>query len=702
MRFEVYLLVFVFCLGCSSDSQKDSADIGSVDVAADLQLDIPNDMGLTPFVVEQTETGIAIRESNRELVLLTGVQGLRFTPEVTMTFGFFDHEKVGEDAVEFDLGLDGADVVFTSQGEEAGRMVFEKTPSGELRGKIQLKDKFVFTGMRLAFDCTGKDTFWGFGGQYNFVDLKGQTVPIWVSEQGVGRSPEPASLFEGSYTESYFPMPYFLNRERGMGFLLENSEYSLFDMCDSDKNVWSMEVWSGKDASFLIFPGPTAKEVVTQLTDNVGRPGMRPPDWAFDGVWLAAQGGTEAVMQRVDTALDAGIAVTAVWVQDWVGLRNFGADNFGVKYRWIHDTELYPDLPETIAELEAKGIRFLGYFNNFVVPDFSLYETADAEGYLIQQANGKAYTFPITVFEGSILDVTNPKAVDWFKGYAKTAVDMGMAGWMCDFGEWLPFDAKIHQGSAAAFHNLYPTAWHKASREVLSIHRPGGDFVLLTRSGFTGEHKVAQIVWAGDQEADWSKGDGISTVVKAGLTLGMSGIPFFTHEIAGFSGGPSTKELFMRWTELAAFTPFMRTHDGLKKLENHRFDSDSETLSHFADMVNAHVAMAPLFKELANEAVQTGLPIIRHTALVDPDWLPAQTAHGQWMLGDDVVFAPIVEEGQTMATVHLPAGSWVHVVGGVTEEGRKSTIVSAEIGEPAVYFRSGTHEDVLWALKEAL
>ena len=556
--------------------------------------------------------------------------------------------------------------------------------------------------MRLVFDCSGKDRFWGFGEQYNYVDLKGQTVPVWVSEQGVGRSEEPKSIFEGSYTESYFPMPWFLNHEKGYGLLLENSEYSLFDMCDSDKNFWSMEVWNGKESSFLVFPGPTPKEVVSQLTGRVGRPGMRPPDWAFDGVWLAAQGGTKAVMARVQTALDAGVPLTAVWVQDWVGLRNFGADNFGVKYRWIHDQELYPDLTGTIAELAGKGVRFLGYFNNFVVPDYGLYETADSNGWLVEQQNGKSYKFPITVFEGAILDVTNPDAVDWFKEYALSAVDMGMAGWMCDFGEWLPHDAKLHEGAAPAFHNLYPTAWHKASREVLSIHRPGGDFVLLTRSGFTGEHKVAQVVWAGDQEADWSEGDGLPTVVKAGLTMGISGIPFFTHEIAGFSGGPSTKELFMRWTELAAFTPFMRTHDGLKKLDNHRFDSDPETLSHFVTMAHAHKAMAPLFKELAQEAVQTGLPIIRHTGMVDPDWLGAQSAHHQWMLGDDVLFAPVVAQGAQTVTIHFPEGVWTHVKSGVQEQGREMVTVQAPLGEPALYFRSGTHNAVKTAVQNAL
>src|SRR5690606_25935047 len=154
-----------------------------------------------------------------------------------------------------------------------------------------------------------------------------------------------------------------------------------------------------------------------------------------------------------------------------------------------------------------------------------------------------------------------------------------MDGFMADFGEWAPLDAVYASGAdPRAEHNLYPVRWHASWRGLFDEIRPDGDYVVFARSGYTGVHAVAQVYWVGDQEADFSPHDGLPTVLPAMLSLGLSGIPFVTHDIAGFSGGPSTKELYMRWTELGAFTPIMRTHEGNKRDENWSYHADAETL----------------------------------------------------------------------------------------------------------------------------
>ncbi len=191
-------------------------------------------------------------------------------------------------------------------------------------------------------------------------------------------------------------------------------------------------------------------------------------------------------------------------------------------------------------------------------------------------------------------------------------------------------------------------------------------------------------MWAGDQEADWSQSDGIPTVVTAGLTIGLAGIPYFTHDIAGFSGGPSTKELFQRWTELGAFTPVMRTHDGLKKHENHNFNTDQETLEHFVLFSKIHAALLPYLKLLAQQAVDQGLPMVRHTVLIDHEWEKSFEAHKQWMLGSDILFAPVVEQGTESIDAYLPEGEWEHLLTGDTFTGRQIVNISAPVGMPDV------------------
>jgi sulfoquinovosidase len=239
-------------------------------------------------------------------------------------------------------------------------------------------------------------------------------------------------------------------------------------------------------------------------------------------------------------------------------------------------------------------------------------------------------------------------------------------------------------------HNTYPIDWHRMSREVLEEAYPDGDWVMFTRSGFTYDQQVAQIVWTGDQAAEFNKKDGFPTVLPAGLTLGLAGVPFVTHDIGGFSGGPREKELFYRWTELGAFTGFMRTHEGLQQDENVHPWTDGETLEFFARFTRIHQALAPYLMEVAEEGVTEGLPMVRHTVLVDPDWPEAFEAHNQWMIGDDLLIAPVVTEGAQDVEVRFPAGKWEHVFSGKTYEGQSIQTVDAPVGMPAAFARQGT------------
>jgi len=702
---SVLLVLFLFTACASDDSGRGNPVDGDAEVYEYDENEFESEMDMESYEESfdyriNSDGSVAIFKGDREFLSMLGVEVETFSPDVSMIFGQYTFEKKNEQKRQLQLIEKEGVLNLAESGKSVGIVSLSQTDSGNLRVSIKLNNSAENSALNLRFSCRESDLFWGFGEQYSFVDLRGQIIPIWVSEQGLGRSPEPQFPFSGSLTDSYFPMPYFIDPKTGTGFLLENTEYSSFDLCSSLESEWTVEVWNGEEASFLIFPGPKAVDVIEQLAAEVGKPAVVPPDWAFNGVWLAAQGGSEAISMRLETALDAGIPVTALWVQDWVGLHEFSSGQYGVKYHWSWDQELYPNLSESIADMNSRGVHFLGYFNPFVVPQYEHYQEMEESNYLIRNTEGDVYNFTISTLTGSLIDLSNPDAVEYFKGFARIARDMGISGWMSDFGEWLPYDAVLHAGNAPESHNMYPTAWHKASLDVLQETDSVSDFILLTRSGYTGEQKVAQIVWAGDQEASFDEYDGLPTVVTAGLTLGLSAIPFFTLDIAGFSGGPSSKELFWRWTELGAFSPVMRTHDGLRKTENWRFDSDAETLKHFKFMADVHTLLLPYFKDLAQEAVKKGLPIIRHTVLIDPDWSKSFNAHKQWMIGDDILFAPIVTENANTVEVYFPDGNWEHIFTAQSFTGRQVVTVDAPLGLPAVFIRAGAQASITAAIRD--
>ena len=616
----------------------------------------------------------------------------RYTASVRSSFGIWTHRRTGESSQRpgraTSLTRDGDGAVLAVEGDGASlRLRFARVGDTEVRITSALTTSTPPQGTTLRFRCDPAAHFLGLGEQYNQIDHRGRRVPLFVSEQGIGRDPNRPNAFSGDHDTTYFPVPFFLD-PRGFGLAVDTSARVVMDLCAEDPAVFTVDVAQPEPLTLHLYTGPTVPDVVRAWTVRQGR-AAAVPRWAVEGVWLGEQGGPAEVRAAVARARAADVPLGAVWSQDWLGRREFGMGNTGVRYRWSVDPTLYPDLPGLIAELGAAGVRFLGYFNPFLVPEQDLYEPAVRQGFIARNAQGQPYTFVISVLTGGVVDLSNPAAVDWFKGYATEATRLGIAGWMQDFGEWLPVDAQIHSGDAARFHNEYPTAWQRAAREALEAARPGGDWILLARSGWLGTAQASQVVWAGDQECTWSEHDGLPTVIPAMTSLGLAGIAWVTHDVAGFSGGPSTKELFQRWTELAAFTPIFRTHEGLRRAENWSWDRDAETTAHFARFARVHRALAPTFIALGEAHRTTGMPIVRSMALAfpnDPRMLPVID---QYMIGEELLVAPVVTEAATSRAVVLPAGRWFDVWDPSRAlDGPATVTVPAPIGRPPVFSRT--------------
>lgn len=551
----------------------------------------------------------------------------------------------------------------------------------------------AFDAIAFPLACDDESGFHGFGEQYGTTDQRGEAFRLWLTEQGIGRDPDLGLLpINGGTHTTYFPMPYFLD-PRGFGGLFVTDLPVEVDLCATDPTTAWFEVRG--DMEMIVFSGPSGYDVIEQLGDEVGRPSL-PPAWAWEP-WIGAQGGQDDVAAEVARLQQADIPFSAMWVQDWTGIRPNLQGGSGVEYRWRTDTELYPDLPGLIADLRADGIRFLGYANPFIDPDLDHFAAMSDGDMLVRNPDGEDYVAFAPNGLSAHPDFTAPQTEAYVQAELRAMVeDIGMDGFMADFGEWIPLDGVLADGSdPIAYHNRFPLHWHAQWRAVMDDVRPDGDFAVFARSGYTGVHDVAQIYWIGDQEADFSPFDGLPTVVPAMLNLGISGIPFVTHDISGFSGGPSTKELFMRWTELGSFTPIMRTHEGNLKDENWRWESDAETTAHFARFARVHVALADEIASLAEQAAITGIPIVRHLMLEFPGDLATRAISDAYLLGPDLLVAPIVSEGETQRVVYLPGDdTWFHVWTGEPYTGGTTIEIEAPIGSPPVFARGRDRTDL--------
>ncbi len=591
---------------------------------------------------------------------------------------------------------------------QAGRLVLALTDQSILSAAIGYKhNKQVKPNRwRFHFYAQTEESVYGCGEQFSHFNLRGRSFPLWTSEQGVGRNKKSyvtwlADVAEGAggdYYWTFFPQTSFVSSRR-LWCYADCPAYSVFDFSLPDQHelyFWDLpsRIIIGSKASML--------ETIQDQSSFFGRQ-EKLPDWVMAGVILGIQGGTETCEKKLTAARDAGVPVTGIWAQDWEGIR---ITSFGqrLRWNWEWDKERYPGLDRAIKTWAGKGVTFLGYINPYVLQDHSLFKEADPRGYLAKNAEGHTYLVDFGEFYAGIVDLTNPEAFNWFKGIIKrNLLGLGLSGWMADFGEYLPTDTVLYSPrSAELAHNEWPALWarcnYEAVQEWYREHpETQGQIVYFMRAGGPGSQKWCPLMWAGDQNVDWSEDDGLPSVIPAALSLAMSGHGLHHSDIGGYTtlfGMKRTKELFMRWAEFAALTPVMRGHEGNRPRDNWQFDSDGETLAHLARMGNFHRELLPYLRNLSEENALKGIPVMRPILLHYEDDPAAWHIKDQYLLGPDLLAAPVLESLCNERQIHLPPGNWRHLWSGMVYEspspaGTECT-VRAYLGEPPVFCRSGS------------
>ena len=546
---------------------------------------------------------------------------------------------------------------------------------------------------------------WGGGEQLSYFDLRGRRFPLWTSEPGNGRDPSTLLTWKasqahsgGAYHNTYYPQPTYLSSRR-YALHLDTTAYSAFDFRQADYH--EVEVWA-IPARIELWARDSFAEIVQALSARFGRqPPL--PDWVLQGAVVGLKDGARS-FDRLQGFLDAGAAISGLWCEDWVGVRetSFGKRLF---WDWRWNPDRYPGLDRRIGELREQGVRFLGDLNPYLCVDGSLYPVAERAGYLIRRPDADApYIVDFGEFEGGLMDFTNPDACAWFEEevIGRNMLDFGLSGWMADFGEYLPIDVRLANGEpGATMHNAWPVLWGQVNANAVARRGKTGEALFFMRSGYSGVQRYCPLLWAGDQSVDFSRHDGIGTVICAALSSGLLGNAFHHSDIGGYTslyGNVRTPELLMRWSEMAAFTSVMRSHEGNRPAQNLQLDQDPKVLAHFARMTRVYRRLSGYLARLSEEASRTGLPVQRPLFLHFEQDRRTYAIQTQYLYGRDLLVAPVIQAGVERWRAYLPGdGEWVHVWSGERFRGGAEAEVPAPFGQPPVFYLADSPDAALFA-----
>ena len=538
---------------------------------------------------------------------------------------------------------------------------------------------------------------YGCGEVYSEFDLKGQKVRIFVAEHQnakriskklirekiFGKNPDKILPF-GKY-ESYYAQPTFTS-SRKYYFHADISAYAELDFTAPDKTV----LYAQEPPVFYMEKADTFPGLSEKLSGLLGRQRTL-PDWIYDGAILAVQGGTEIIDEKTEKALSAGAKICGIWSQDWCGCRRTGF-GYQVMWNWEWDKELYRDLDKRIPEWKAKGIRFLGYINPFLAIEKGLYKYASERGWCVKDKDGKDYLVTITTFPAAMIDFTHPDAYEWYKKIIKeNLIGLGMGGWMADFGEYLPVDCVLHSGEdPQTLHNRWPAIWARLNKEAIEEAGVQDEVFFFTRAGHTGTVANSAMMWTGDQHVDWSVDDGLPSVIPATLSLAMSGFGVTHSDVGGYTTimqMTRSKELLLRWEEMNVFSPLFRSHEGNQPSRNAQCTDDGELLAQLARTSRMHAALKPYLKELVKENAEHGTPVMR-PLFYHYDEPQAYINKTEYLLGRDILVAPVLKQGAVSRSVYLPKDEpeWVDLYTGIRYTGGVYTI-DAPIGMPPAFIR---------------
>jgi len=484
---------------------------------------------------------------------------------------------------------------------------------------------------------------YGLGERFTPFVKNGQVVESWNEDGGTASE------------QAYKSIPFLLT-DAGFGVFVDTPARVSFEIASEVVSAIQFSV-AGDELDYLVIHGPTPRAILERYTALTGRPAL-PPQWSF-GLWLTTSFTTDydeqTVMSFVDGMRDRDIPLSVFHFDCyWMKPLNW------CDFTW--DEDVFPDPEGLLARLADRGLRTSAWINPYLGQRSPLFREAAEAGYLLRRPDGSVWQWDMWVAGMALVDFTNPDAREWFAGKVRGLLRQGVHAIKADFGERVPLDVVWHDGSdPERMHNYYAQLYNRTVFEAVEAERGRGEAVLFARSATAGGQQFP-VHWGGDCESTYLS---MAESLRAGLSLGLSGFGFWSHDIGGFEGTPSPA-LFKRWLLFGLFSSHARLHGSESYRVPWAFDEEAVELSRrFGRLRNR---LMPYLWNAAVEAHTSGVPMLRAMVLEFPDDPSCAPLDRQYMLGSDVLVAPVFSDEGDVA-FYLPEGRWTNLLDGRVVEG---------------------------------
>lgn len=540
------------------------------------------------------------------------------------------------------------------------------------------KDKTYFEVIKsLATD----EQIYGLGDKTGYLNKRGYEYDNWNTDN-------PAPQVE-SFTRLYKSIPFMLGLKNGhpYGLFFDNPYRSHLDLGKENVNYYFYSAVAG-NLDYYVIGGQHLRDIVTNYTYLTGRVPL-PQKWVLG--YQQSRWGYSVSPEKVQEI------ATKLRENDLpCDVIHFDIDYMDGYRVFTWNKEKFTDPQAFVSRLRDQGFRVMPIIDPGVKQDkkYKIYKEGIKKGYFVKNPDGTVYVNKVWPGDAVFPDFGREEVQQWWADNCKYLVDTGTAGIWDDMNEPASFEGEIpdnivfsdgkYLSTHKKLHNVYGHNMAKATYNGLKKYSHKRPYV-ITRAAYAGTQKYST-VWTGDNQSLWPH---LQMMIPQLCNLGMSGFTFAGTDIGGF-GADATAEMLTRWIEAALFSPLYRNHASMGTRAQEPWVFGEPTLSIYRKYLKLRYRFIPFLYDLCYKETKDGLGIMRPLVLNYDQDPVVRTLNDEYMVGDELLVAPVIQEGQNTRAVYLPAGEWIDFWNGVEYAGKRSILVEAPIDKLPLFVKKNT------------